>query len=359
MNKDFSIISADVYPLNLQLHEPFSIATGNQDEIKNVLVKITLSNGITGLGEAAPFPAVNGETQESAINAVKRVKHEVINADIRTWKNISERISLKLQKDHSALCGIQMALADALGKYYNISVGVLLGGASDTLKTDMTITASDVAHAESSAKAILKRGINTIKIKTAGKDIALDFARIKKIREVAPQALLIIDGNCGYSLQGAMELVKKLHHENIPILFFEQPLPREQWKEMALFSKESGVKVAADESARNAADVLRIAEENSAHIINIKLMKSGLFEAIRMTEIAKAAGLDLMIGGMVETILSMSFSAHFAAGIGGFKYADLDTPLFIKSHPFKGGFELKGDVVKIDLSKGGHGVEIV
>jgi L-Ala-D/L-Glu epimerase len=358
MNKDHSIVSVDVLPLNLQLHEPFSIATGNQDEVKNVLIKITLGNGMTGLGEAAPFPAVNGETQESAINAIHKLKSEVLNADIRTWKNISERISMKLQKDHSALCGIQMALVDALGKYYNISAGVLFGGSSDTLKTDMTIIASDVEHAGNAAKEIVKRKINTIKIKTAGKNIALDFERIKKIREVAPRASFILDGNCGYALKGALELVKKLHHENIPILFFEQPLPREQWKEMAIFTQESGVKVAADESARNAADVSRIAEEKSAHIINIKLMKSGLFEAMRMVEIAKAARLELMIGGMVETILSMSFSAHFAAGIGGFNYADLDTPLFIKSHPFKGGFELKGDIVKIDLGKAGHGVAL-
>ena len=62
---------------------------------------------------------------------------------------------------------------------------------------------------------------------------------------------------------------------------------------------------------------------------------------------------------MVETILSMSFSAHFAAGIGGFHYADLDTPLFIKSHSFAGGFQYDGEIVKIDLSKAGHGVELI
>lgn len=358
MSKDFLIRSIEVFPLNLALTEPFSIALGEQPEVRNVLLKITLGNGIIGLGEAAPFPAVSGETQQSAMHAIHLIKDNLVNADIRNWKKISSDIALLLANNYSALCCVQMALVDALSKCYKISLGVLFGGASNTLTTDMTVTSSDIEHATYSAKAIVKRGIRTIKIKTAGKDVNLDFERIKCIREAAPEALLSVDGNCGYSLIKAIELVDMLAKEGISILFFEQPLPREQWKEMAILAKESGIKIAADESARNAQDVLKIAEARSAHVINIKLMKCGLLEAIKMTEIAKAAGLELMIGGMVETILSMTFSAHFAAGTGGFKYADLDTPLFIPSHPFKGGFSLSGDIIKIDNDIPGHGVEL-
>lgn len=356
MSNDNLIHSVDIIPLDLQLNEPFSIASGHQEHVKNVLVKVVLANGVTGLGEAAPFPAVSGETQEATINVLEKVKPLIINSDIRTWRKLSETIAVGLYKNLSALCAIQMAMVDALCKSLNISVATLFGGASTTLKTDMTITASDEEHAENSARSILARGINTIKVKTSGKDVDFDFRRIKRIKEAAPKADITIDGNCGYSLKGAFQLVEMLDKENISLLFFEQPLPRDQWKEMNEFAKLSGVKVAADESARSAQDILKIADEKSAHIINIKLMKSGLIEAARMVEIAKAAGLELMIGGMVETILAMSFSAHFAAGMGGFKYADLDTPLFIKDHPFSGGFTLKGDIISIDINSLGHSV---
>lgn len=358
MATDSLIQFISISTLDLPLTEPFSIATGKQDHVKNVLVEVRLSNGIVGLGEAAPFPAVNGETQEATISCLDKIKGDLVGKDIRNWKKVLESNSKSFMHHSSALCGLQMALADAVSKFYEIPLAVLFGGSSDSLKTDMTITASDVEHAEYSAKAILKRGINTIKIKTTGQDIDLDFERVKAIKNAAPSADLIIDGNCGYTLRSAIELIDRLEKENISLLFLEQPLPREQWKEMAILAKESSTKIAADESARDAKDVLKIVNERSAHVINIKLMKCGLFEAQRMVEIAKAAGLELMIGGMVETILSMSFSAHFAAGVGGFHYADLDTPLFITSHPFKGGFSLNGEIIKLDLNHPGHGVHL-
>jgi L-Ala-D/L-Glu epimerase len=120
---------------------------------------------------------------------------------------------------------------------------------------------------------------------------------------------------------------------------------------------EAGVPIAADESARSAADVLRLAREGAAHVINIKLMKAGVTEALRMIAIAQAAGLGLMIGGMVESILAMTFSAHLAAGIGGFSFVDLDTPLFVAEHPFAGGFAQSGGALTLGDAPG-HGVDL-
>jgi L-Ala-D/L-Glu epimerase len=352
------ITSIHISPLNLPLNEPFSIATGAQSEVRNVLLEIRLQNGISGLGEAAPFPAVSGETQEGCIAALEQVVSHLVYSDIRQWKKIAEEITELIPGEHAAQCAIHMALLDAFTKACGISVASFMGGSSDTLLTDMTITAGDVDHAGASALSIVQRGISTIKIKTAGKDVSLDFARIARVHEKAPDVKITVDGNCGYTLDGANQLSKELMKAGIPILFFEQPFPREQWENMAEFSRTSGMKIAADESARTSEDILRIVKDRSAQVINIKLMKSGFVEAVRMMEIARGAGLELMIGGMVETILSMSFSAHVAAGFGGFSYADLDTPLFIPEHPFKGGFTLQGDKITVDFSESGHGVSL-
>ena len=61
-------------------------------------------------------------------------------------------------------------------------------------------------------------------------------------------------------------------------------------------------------------------------------------------------------GAMVESVLAMSFSAHFAAGLGGFSYVDLDTPMFIAEHPFAGGFAQEGAVLDVGHVQCGHGV---
>ena len=58
-------------PLDLPLTEPFAISTGAQHVAHNVLVRLTLADGTTGLGEAAPFTAVSGETQQRTLASIR------------------------------------------------------------------------------------------------------------------------------------------------------------------------------------------------------------------------------------------------------------------------------------------------
>ncbi len=345
-------------PLTLPLTEPFGIATGAQARAENVLVKIKLANGITGIGEAAPFTAVSGETQASTLKACKNLQTGLIGKDIRNWLTIAQALSEKEYNAPAARCGIEMAMLDALAKNYNIPLYVFLGGAGNVLETDMTITTGNIQHAEQSAKAILKRDIHSIKIKTGGSKIEYDVKRLKAVHKAAPNSPILIDGNCGYTAASAIQFMKLLEKENIYPVLFEQPLPREDWEGMAQVSKSIAVPICADESARDAKDVLKIIQKKCAKAINIKLMKCGIAEALNMIAIAEAAGLQLMIGGMVESILAMTFSAHLAAGRGSFNFIDLDTPMFIKKHPFIGGFKQKGAILTLDKDKAGHGVTV-
>ncbi len=73
-------------PLDLPLTEPFSIATGAQHMAHNVLVRLTLADGTTGLGEAAPFTAVSGETQARTLAAIQSVRERLLGQDARAWR---------------------------------------------------------------------------------------------------------------------------------------------------------------------------------------------------------------------------------------------------------------------------------
>jgi L-alanine-DL-glutamate epimerase-like enolase superfamily enzyme len=121
---------------------------------------------------------------------------------------------------------------------------------------------------------------------------------------------------------------------------------------MARVAKEGGDTVSADESAKSAADVMANARRGAAGAVNLKITKSGVTEALAMWHVAQAAGLELMIGGMVEAELAMTFSAHLAAGLGGFAFVDLDTPLFLRETPFRGGFTLDHDKLVMPLGPG-------
>lgn len=107
-----------------------------------------------------------------------------------------------------------------------------------------------------------------------------------------------------------------------PVLF-EQPVHRDDWQGLGHVTRiakdKFGVSVAADESCRSLDDVIKIVEGNLANVINIKLAKSGVLGALEIIDMARKSGLDLMIGGMVETRLAMGFAGHLAAGLGCFK----------------------------------------
>lgn len=351
-----TITEVVVRPLDVPLIEPFAIATGAQAVANNVLVMITLSDGTRGYGEAAPFPAVTGETQSSTIEALHTLRATLLGRDARGWRSRAAELRAADPKAAAARCALEMAILDALTRRAQMPLWAFFGGAATTLQTDMTITAGSIQHAAQSARNIVARGIRTIKIKIGG-DPAQDVARICAIHEAAPNAPLILDGNCGYDADGALALLSKLRAAAIPTALFEQPVTRYDLPGLARVTREGGVLVAADESVTTAQDAQEIVQMGAAHVVNIKLMKAGIVEALAIATICRAGGVGLMIGGMVETLLAMNVSAHFAAGLGGFQFVDLDTPMFMAEQPLRGGWVQTGGLLALDHVVAGHGVE--
>lgn len=352
-----TIRALSVTPLDIPLHSPFGIAGGAQDVARNLLVTVELANGIRGYGEAAPFPAFNGETQAGAQAAIESVRSAIEGADAREWRAIACLLREQIGGYGSARCAIETAVLDALTRHYGLPLYVFFGGAGYTLETDMTITTGTVEAAALATLDILDRGIRQIKVKIGGSDLSHDLARITAIRAIAPDAPLILDGNGGLTAEAMLELLGALRLQQIVPALVEQPVPADDWAGMRQLVQWGGAPIAADETASSALNVLRIAHERAAHVINIKLMKTGVVEALEMAAIARAAGLGLMIGGMVESILAMTMSAHFAAGLGGFRFVDLDTPFFLAENPFEGGFALRGGTIDLSHITAGHGVE--
>lgn len=351
-----TIRSLSVEPLDIPLFAPFGISGGAQDVARSLLVTVELADGTLGYGEAAPFPAFNGETQASARAAVEATRPAIEGSDVREWRTIAAYMRDRIATAGSARCAIETAVLDALTKRASVPLYVFFGGASSALETDMTITTGSVEQASTAALEILGRGISAIKVKIGSGDIQLDLARLVAIHAVAPDSPLILDGNGGMSADAALDLLGALHIQNIRPALLEQPVPGDDWAGMAQLARWGDVPVAADETASSAANVLRVVYERSAQVVNIKLMKAGVVEALDIAAICRAAQIRLMVGGMVESILAMTMSAHFAAGQGGFAFVDLDTPMFMAENPFEGGFRQSG--ARLDLSHitAGHGV---
>jgi L-Ala-D/L-Glu epimerase len=351
-----TICRLTVTPLDIPLRKPFGIAGGAQQTARNVLVRVELADGTVGYGEAAPFPAFNGETQPQAIAAALSARPAIEGQDARRFRKLAAAIRPLVGESASAQCAVETAILDALARQAGLPLWALFGGADLSLVTDVTITVGSIADARAEALAWTRAGFSRLKIKIGAAELAEDLARVTVIHDIAPDAGLILDGNGGLSAEAALTLIDELRARGITPILLEQPVPGDDLRGLAEVTRRAGVKVAADESVASAGDAHRIAEGRLAHVINIKPMKCGIVEAIEIAAVAKAAGLGLMIGGMVEARLAMSASACLAAGLGGFSFVDLDTPLFLAEDPFEGGYAQQGERLDLSPIKMGHGV---
>lgn len=352
-------------PLDIPMRRAFGIAGGAQEIARNVLVEITLSSGVRGWGEAAPLPPFNGETQEDALAAIARSGPELVGEDVRAWRRLAERIFARTTSSEpgerpsaSAGCALETAMFDALARANGTSLRSFFGGAETELVTDVTITTGSAEDA--SRDALSHAAFTTLKIKVGGRDghdVDLDVKRVLAVSEARPDARLLLDANGGLSPAEALHLARELRAHGVTPALFEQPIaPGDgSWEALAELRAKCGLPIAIDESVTRPEDVIAAHRAGAADAANVKLMKSGIARAIDIVAATRACGLRPMIGGMVEARLAMGTSACLAAGLGGFAFIDLDTPLFLAEDPFDGGYVYRGERLDLSPIQAGHG----
>lgn len=343
-------------PFVAALSEPFEIAGGAAHEHAGVFVRLTLADGTVGHGEASPLPAFNGETAEGSLAAVRRAGRRWLGRDGAAWRPLLEDLEDALPRGAGAArAALGMALLDAWTRRAGLPLRALFGGAEKRVVSDVTVTILPPEAAAAAARRIRAFGVRTVKIKV-GKDPESDAARVAAVAAVDPRFTLTLDANQGYGPRESLRLLRLLKKRGVRVALFEQPAAADDWEGLARVARDGRVPVAADESLTSRADALGLARARAVSTINLKLMKMGLLEAWDCALIARASGLGLMIGGMIETSLAMACAAHFAAGIGGFGVVDLDTPLWLKKDPTRGLRIGRGGVY--DLTKSGPGVGV-
>lgn len=357
-----TIVDVRVRPLNVELLEPFGIATGAQEVARNVLVQVELANGIVGLGECAPFEAVSGETQASVLQCFTEAVSLLHGRDVREVRALSAVLWEAWRSVPTAIAGAEMAAFDALTQSFGVSLLDWFGRAETQLRTDITITTTSngdpVGTAIDAALRAVAAGFHTLKIKVGKDPLDVEVARLRAIASVAPNTRWVLDANAGYDTETALSLLSELGSLKTRIDTFEQPVAREDWQGLIEVERKGGVPVCADESVRSPEDFAMLVKQGGPSGLNIKTAKLGVVRAWDIAQSARTLGIELMIGGMVETELAMSCSACLAAGLGGFTHVDLDTPLFMRERPLAGGYVQQGAVLDLTNSRAGHGVTL-
>jgi L-alanine-DL-glutamate epimerase-like enolase superfamily enzyme len=324
---------------------PYTIAYEKVTRTSNIILKIDTDKGITGWGCAAPDKEVTGESPEDVIaNINKEITGLLMGQSPFQIARIFHSMKQLVPGAKSTMAMVDMALYDILARKAELPLYQLLGGYRHEIPTSITIGILNLDETIDRAKCFLKKGFSIIKLK-GGLNLFKDIEKILKLREkLGRDFSLRFDANQGYTADESIEFIKKTKRANIEI--FEQPTSQKEDEKLGHVSQNVDVPVMADESIKTLKDAFRLARNDQIDMVNIKLMKvGGILEAQHINSVAKAAGMEVMVGCIDECALGISAGLHFTLSRPNIEYADLDGHLDLLDDPFSGLFKLKNGLL--------------
>jgi muconate cycloisomerase len=267
---------------------------------KSVVVRITASGGVTGLGNIDPTPGYSKEQTADHLEMLRgRFAPMLIGMDPINVHAVLARIEPAVKGFLDSKAAIEMACVDIAARSAGMPVHTYLGGA---MKERLLFNAwIGILPPEEAARETLewkRKGFRSAKIKVGG-NIEADRDRVKAVREaVGPDFQIRIDANAGYDAATSIKLAKMVAPFKLQL--FEQPVPDHDIAGMARVRREAnavGVPVMADESVLDHASLIRIIKMDAADIVKVKIMKQGGFlNTRRMIATAEAAGIRCVVG---------------------------------------------------------------
>jgi L-Ala-D/L-Glu epimerase len=304
----------------LELAETFVISRESQDTAEVVQVELS-HDGVSGFGEGAPIERY-GESAESALQYIEESFH-ALGHDPFALDEIGARLE---PREWAARSALDAALHDLQGKLTGVPLWRLLGLRRLGPPTSWTIWLGDPDDMANRAAKVGDRFLR-LKLKLGARD-GLDVERVRAVRETT-EVPLQVDVNEYWTLDEALDALPQL--AELGVEYCEQPLPAGD-PDGPRLKAASPIPIYVDEDCHRLDSVAACAER--AHGINIKLAKSGgIREAVRMAHAARALGLGVMFGCMIESGLGIAAAAQVA---GLCDHVDLDGNLLLAHDPWPG-----------------------
>lgn len=315
-------LSYEVY--ELKLAHTFTVASYSRTTTPGVQVRIDY-DGYVGYGEAS-MPQYLGHTVGSVCEFLSKVKLERF-PDPFCIQDILEWVDGLSEGDEPAKAAVDIALHDLVGKLIGQPWWRIWGlDASKAPSTSFTIGIDTPEVVRQKTLEAAGR-FNVLKVKVG---LDSDEQMIRAIRSVSDLPL-VVDANQGWKdRQKALDEILWLQENGVRMV--EQPMSKDRLDDIAWITERSPLPIFADESVQRLRDIDRIKGAFSG--INIKLMKcTGMNEAWKMYNYARAIGMKVMIGCMTETSCAVSAAAQLSPACD---FADLDGNLLITNDPFRG-----------------------
>lgn len=335
------ITRIDAETIDLPLETPYAIAYEAVSTVTNVLIRIHTNRTVVGMGVSAPDQYVTGEDPGGAAAVVRDVVAPLLKGrDPLRFARLNGRLAAPLLAWPSVRSGVDIALHDIVGKVAGLPLYKLLGGYRDRMKTSVTIGILPEEETVRQARDLVSQGFRALKLK-GGRDVDGDIVRTLKVREaVGAKVAIRFDANQGFNEEEAVRFVTETVRAKVEVL--EQPTPKGEPALLGRVTRRVAIPVMADECLVDLRDAFRLAKRSLADMVNIKLMKvGGIQEAAAINAVARAAGLEVMVGCMDEITLGIAAGLAFSLARPNVVYADLDGHIGITGDPTTSALQLK------------------
>ncbi|HEY8314006.1 MAG TPA: dipeptide epimerase [Candidatus Baltobacteraceae bacterium] len=326
-----SELSLRLETLELPLVHPFKIARGVEEVARTAIFHMKWGD-LEGLGESVPIPRY-GESVESVIAYF--AAHPPAG---RTPYLLDDLLAHDIPP--AARCGLDLALHDLIGKDCGKPLYALLG--LDPAKTPVTSFTIGISDPELTLQKVAEIGDHPIVKVKLGLGTAREEVETIALIRSKYTGTIRIDANEGWNAEQAVEVLHELQRYDIE--FCEQPIPAGHPEQLRFIKERSPIPIVTDEDSLDARDLPKLI--GCVDGVNVKLAKTGgIRGAIEMIHTARALGMKIMLGCMVESQISATAAAQISPLVD---WADIDGPFLTKEDPFTGIRYERGKIVLPD-----------
>jgi L-Ala-D/L-Glu epimerase len=326
------IVAVKTHALTLALHTTFVTALRRTSAIETLVVQIVAEDGTSGFGEAPQVWQVTGESVAGARACIEGpIAAQIVGRDVDDTVRLLRDVRGALAGNTSAKAAVDIAVHDLLARLHGMPLVRWLGGTSMTVETDVTLP---VGSTDALVKAAVERvaeGFDVLKVKV-GTDPRADILTVIAIRDaVGPLTKIRLDANQGWTERQSIHTIRMIEDAQADIELVEQPVAAHDIDGLARVTAHVDTPIMADEAVYGIADLVEVIRRHAADMVNVKLAKcGGLAVGRTLLELAASAGLETIVGSMMESPVGVGAAASLAAAYGTSATSDLDAAWWLE-----------------------------
>lgn len=348
----------EAIPARIPTIRPHHLSFVTVQAMDVVIVRVTAGGGVVGLGEAATIggPRWGEESPEGIAATIENYLAEaLVGTDIANPNAAEDRIARAVRGNGFAKAALSMAVHDALARARGLRLADLLGGAvAEEVPLAWTLASGDTARDVEEGEAMLAaRRHRHFKVKIGARDPEEDVRHLMALgRAFEGRASLRVDVNQAWDEATAIRFVPRLAEAGVVLV--EQPLPAWDVEGMARLARRSSAALMADEGISSPQDALRHAQAGACLAVALKPAKHGGIAGTRaVAAVARAAGLGLYGGTMLEGAIGTLGALHLYATLGHFAWGcELFGPLLLRDSVATGALELRDFALRLPEGPG-------